>query len=226
MTGVNSILQRDLDAVAFQESSEEDDGSREIFFRGLALLSVVGASSCLNLRRTVAISEVACRLVPELMKSSDLFVQITTDWMQASFTTHNQRELIGGTVRTRRDLLRASVIPGSFQHSQVMSHLISSFPEIYTPNKLASRFRGGGPSVQGQLGTPSGSGPSTPATRGRVLEDKTLVTGTPQNTTAARSPRWSAAPPLVIVGCRANRSYQGEQYPRRTRKEVGGKCNR
>ena len=179
MTGVNSILQRDLDAVAFQESSEEDDGSREIFFRGIALFSVVGASSCLNLRRPVAISEVACRLVPELMKSSDLFVQITTDWMQASFTTHNQRELIGGTVRTRRDLLRASVIPGSFQHSQVMSHLISSFPEIYTPNKLASRFRGGGPSVQGQLGTPSGSGPSTPATRGRVLEDKTLVAGTP-----------------------------------------------
>ena len=29
VTGVNSVLQRDLDAVKFQESSEEDDGIRE-----------------------------------------------------------------------------------------------------------------------------------------------------------------------------------------------------
>ena len=68
-----------------------------------------GGRIYLDLKCPVVISEVAYKLVPTLTTLSDPFIQIAINWLRASFMAQNQKKLIAGPIRTRRELLAAIV---------------------------------------------------------------------------------------------------------------------
>ena len=76
VTGLPSVLQKDLDTSAYQASSIEDDGARSIFSRGLTIINPEGASVFTTLEQPVVISEVACRVVPVLLRSPDPYPSV------------------------------------------------------------------------------------------------------------------------------------------------------
>ena len=53
VTGLNSALQRDMDSNAHQASQPSDDGTREVFSRGLTLLPPEGAQAFLGLEGSI-----------------------------------------------------------------------------------------------------------------------------------------------------------------------------
>ena len=162
-TGLPSVLQKDLDTSAYQASAMEDDGARSISSRGLTLLNPEGATVFASLEQPIVIFQVACRVVPVLLRSPDPYAQDTLDWLQASFTARDDGKFVSGPIRTRRELTDVSSVPGSFAHEETMAHLRLTFPRKYaTPTvPLTSLGFAGAPATLNPAPVPAAVPPLT-----------------------------------------------------------------
>ena len=108
VTSLSSTSRGALDEVGHESVSLTEPGARYLASRGLCFVPPDLALCVLELGPEEAtISKVASLLFPLLLRHGSPHFDGALDWLQASLTARDDDNLVGGVIRTRRDLLPA-----------------------------------------------------------------------------------------------------------------------
>ena len=104
VTGLSSTDLCHLDTNVYKVGAERDDGARTIESRGPTFLSGKALNLVLDLGPDPSIAKVISTLVPLFLHSDLPYAELSSDWLQASFTARADGKFVGGPIRTHQNL--------------------------------------------------------------------------------------------------------------------------